>query len=95
MSGTKSLITGICGSGYILRCVSSDTFKIQANVFVPLIFIEHDPQIPSLQDLLNASVESTLFFIYSNTSRPIGPNLSLSSIYVSKYGLEFKSGLYL
>ena len=40
-----------------------------ARVFCPLMFMAHDPQIPSLQDLLKVSVGSTSFFILINASR--------------------------
>ena len=52
----------------------------QASVFVPLIFIEHEPHIPSLHDLLNVSVGSTLFFMYMIASNNIGPILFRSTL---------------
>ena len=38
-------------------------------MFCPLIFMAHEPQMPSLQDLLKVSVGSTSFFILISASR--------------------------
>jgi len=44
-------------------------------VFCPLMFMAHDPQMPSLQDLLKVSVGSTSFLILINASRTCGRGL--------------------
>ena len=48
----------------------------QARVFEPLMFIEHEPQMPSRHDLLNVSVGSCSFLILIRASRTIVPHLS-------------------
>ena len=68
---------------------------MQAKVFLPSIFIEQDPQIPSLQDLLKVIVVSISFFIFIKASRTIGPQSEVSISYVSTVGLLLLSGLYL
>ena len=50
---------------------------MQANVFVPLIFMAQDPQIPSRHDLRNVKVGSISFFILINASSTIGPQLQI------------------
>ena len=52
---------------------SSIDFK-QARVFVPSIFIEQEPQIPSLQDLLKVKLESISCLIFIKASKTIGPH---------------------
>ena len=51
----------------------------QAKVLVPFTFIEHDPQMPSLQDLLNVREESTSPLMCISASRTIGPSFFLST----------------
>ena len=51
-----------------------------ASVFVPSTFMEHEPQIPSLQDLLKVKLESTSSLIFIKASKTIGPHLSRSSV---------------
>ena len=52
---------------------------MQAKVFTPPIFIEQEPQIPSLQDLLKVNEGSTSFFILRSASRTIGPQLKIDN----------------
>ena len=48
----------------------------QARPFSPLMFIAQEPQIPSRQDLLKASVVSCSFLILNRASRTMVPQLS-------------------
>ena len=48
----------------------------QARPFSPLMFMAQEPQIPSRQDLLKASVVSCSFFILNRASRTMVPQLS-------------------
>ena len=52
---------------------------VQASVFVPSMFIAHEPQMPSRQDRRKVRVGSTSFLILISASRTIGPHLSRSS----------------
>ena len=54
-----------------------------ASVFCPLMFIAHEPQIPSRHDRRNVSVLSTSFLILISASSTIGPHWSRSSWNVS------------
>ncbi len=47
--------------------------RVQANQFVPSMFIEHEPQTPSRQERRKVSVESISFLILIKASRTIGP----------------------
>ena len=62
MSTTKSLSTNIWPNGVIkaglVKSVSID--RMQASECKPSQFIEQEPQIPSLHDLLNDNEESKL-----------------------------------
>ena len=49
-----------------------------ASVFVPSMFIEHEPQMPSRQERRKVSVGSTSFLILINASNTMGPHLSKS-----------------
>jgi hypothetical protein len=52
---------------------------VQASVFVPSIFIAHDPQMPSRQERRKVSAGSILDFIQISASRTIGPQSSQST----------------
>ena len=56
-------------------CNAFHTYHRQASVFSPPMFMEHDPHIPSLQDLLKVKVGSTVSLILINASSTIGPQL--------------------
>jgi len=49
---------------------------MQANVFTPPMFIEHEPQMPSRQERLNVSVGSISFLILISASKTMGPHLT-------------------
>lgn len=76
MSTTKSLSTNMWPSGLITQvCFKSQSNALtQAKVCNPSQFIEQDPHIPSLHDLLNEKVESQWFLIYNKASKYIGFN---------------------
>ena len=65
---------------------------VQARVFLPSIFIEHEPQMPSLHDLLKVIVVSISFFIFKSASRTIGPQSEVSISYESTLGFFSSSG---
>eukprot|EP00964_Phaeocystis_antarctica_P020266 scaffold11189_cov54-Phaeocystis_antarctica.AAC.2 len=44
-----------------------------ASVFVPSMFIEHEPQMPSRHERRNVSVGSISFLILIRASRTMGP----------------------
>ena len=64
----------------------------QASVFVPSIFIAQEPQTPSRQDRLNASVGSISSLILTSASSTIGPQWSRSISNVSIVGFSRSSG---
>src|SRR5438445_4855459 len=66
--------------------------RVQASQFVPSMFIEHEPQMPSRQDRRKVSVGSISFLIVISASRTIGPQVSRSSSYVSIRGFCPESG---
>lgn len=51
----------------------------QARVFVPSMFMAHEPHIPSRHDRLNVSVVSSSFLIFSSASSIIGPQVDRST----------------
>jgi hypothetical protein len=51
---------------------------VQARPFLPFMFIEHEPQIPSRQERRKVSVGSISFLIFSSASSTIGPQSSRS-----------------
>lgn len=57
------------------------TYRRHASVFSPPMFMEHDPQIPSLHDLLKVKVGSISSFILINASKTIGPHLKFIIVY--------------
>lgn len=74
----------MCFQGYLMH----------ANVLPPPIFMAHEPQIPSRQDLRKVRVGSTSFLILISASSTIGPQLiiktcTLCNLYVT--GLCLKS----
>src|SRR5947209_16211375 len=92
-SGTKSLITLRWLRGYIVAGPAvSDMNRVQANQFVPSMFIEHEPQTPSRQDRRKVSVESISFLIVISASRTMGPQVLRSTSYVSIRGFCPESG---
>ena len=60
---------------HAMVATGSDTYYIHANVFVPSMFMEQEPQIPSRHDLLKVRVGSISFLILMRASRTIGPQL--------------------
>jgi hypothetical protein len=56
-------------------------YLMQASVLIPPMFIAHDPQIPSLHDLLNVSVGSISFLILTSASSTMGPHAFRSTSY--------------
>ena len=66
------------------KCIN---FERHAYVYTPSIFIAHEPQIPSLQERRKVKVESCSFFILTNASRTIGPQVFKSTEYNCVYGL--------
>ncbi len=52
---------------------------MQARVFVPSMFMAHDPQIPSRQERRKVRVESISFLILMSASSTIGPQVSRST----------------
>ena len=94
MVGTGSdiyYIHAMVGSGsdtyYILAMVGtdSDTYYIHAKVFVPSMFMEQEPQIPSRHDLLKVRVGSISFLILMRASRTIGPQLKMETTCILTY----------
>jgi hypothetical protein len=65
---------------------------VQASVFMPSMFIEHDPQIPSRHERRKVSVGSMVLLIQISPSRIIGPQSSRSTKKVSIRGLRSSSG---
>ena len=57
---------------------SFDIYQRQASVFSPPMFMEHDPHIPSLHDLLKVKVGSTVSLILIKASNTIGPHLEVT-----------------
>lgn len=55
---------------------------MHANVLVPLIFIAHEPQMPSLQERLKVNVVSISFLILIKASKTIGLQSFKSTSYV-------------
>ena len=53
--------------------------------------MEHEPQIPSLQDLLKVRVGSISLLININASSVIGPSFFLSTKYLSSRGFWLSS----
>lgn len=51
------------------------TYVIQASVLTPPMFMEQEPQIPSLHDLRKVKVGSISFLILIRASNTIGPHL--------------------
>lgn len=83
----------MCGSGYTLVFVcTSGMAHRQASVFVPSMFIAHEPQMPSRHDRLNVSVESSSFLILSSASSIIGPHVLRSTWYFCEWGFSPESG---
>src|SRR5205823_14063815 len=59
----------------------------------PLMFMAHEPQMPSRHERRNVSEESTLALIRISVSSTIGPQLRASSSKVSRRGFAPLSGL--
>ena len=55
---------------------------------MPSMFIAHEPQMPSRHERRNVSVGSISFLILISASRTIGPQLSMSTSYVSTRGFS-------
>src|SRR5688572_16691312 len=65
---------------------------VHASVFVPSMFIAHDPQMPSRHERRKVSVGSISFLILISASRTIGPHVARSTSYVSTRGFSPSSG---
>src|SRR3546814_5931833 len=63
--------------------LQSSIAVVQARPFLPLIFIEQEPQIPSRHDRRKVREESCSLFILIRASSTIGPQLSRSISNVS------------
>ena len=60
---------GVINAGLVR---SRSIYRMQASVCKPSQFMAHEPQMPSLHDLLKASVESRLSLTYRRASRYMG-----------------------
>ena len=84
-------ICAMVGTGsktYYIRAMvgtGSNTYYIHANVFVPSMFMEQEPQIPSRHDLLKVRVGSISFLILMRASRTIGPQLKMETTCILTY----------
>ena len=86
-------MTGMCGSGYtVTEPFTSSQPLMQASVLVPSMFIAHEPQMPSRHERRKVSVASVSFLILISASRTIGPQVDMSTSYVSMRGLAPVSG---
>ena len=63
----------------------------QASVLLPLMFIAHEPQMPSRQERRNVSVGSSSFLILMSASSTIGPHSFILIEYSCMCGFEFGS----
>ena len=81
MSGTRSLTTGMCGSGLMATSLPGTSSQpwVQARVLRPPMFMAQEPQTPSRHDRRKASVGSMVFLMWISTSRTIGPQASTST----------------
>lgn len=61
---------------------------MQANVLMPPMFIEHEPQMPSRHERRNVSVGSISFLIFSNASSTIGAHSFRLTWYFCMYGFS-------
>jgi len=64
--------------GHLGQGTSSIPF-VQASVFAPPMFIEHDPQIPSRHERRKVSVGPNVFLIQMSPSSTMGPQRSRST----------------
>ena len=74
----------MCGNGatfVVSDAVVLSTFDKHANVFTPLMFIAHEPQMPSLHDLRKLNEWSCSSLIFKSTSSIIGPQSFKSTWY--------------
>lgn len=69
-------------------CRSISIHLMQARVLTPPMFIAHDPQMPSRQDLLKVKVGSISFLILIKASRTMGPQVFRSTSYSCIFGLS-------
>src|SRR3954462_3898365 len=69
---------------------------VQARRFTPLMFIAHEPQMPSRHDRRNATDESTALLIWMSPSSTIGPQplTSISKVSMRGFSPEFGSKRY-
>ena len=74
----------MCGSGVMrMSPLQSSIAVVQARPFLPSMFIEHEPQMPSRHERRKVSDESCSVFILISASSTIGPHLSRSISNVS------------
>ena len=66
---------------------------VQARQLTPLMFMAHEPQMPSRHERRNVSEESTVALIRISASSTIGPQLLASSWKLSRRGFAPLSGL--
>jgi hypothetical protein len=74
----------MCGNGatfVVSPAVDFSTLDKHANVFTPLMFIAHDPQMPSRHDLRKLNEWSCSSLIFKRTSSIIGPQSFKSTEY--------------
>ena len=63
-------------------------YLMQARVLTPPMFMAHDPQMPSLQDLRKVTVESCSFLILMSASNTMGPQVFRSTLNSCMLGLS-------
>ncbi len=65
---------------------------VHARRFTPLMFIAHEPQMPSRQERRKVTEESMLALIWIRPSSTIGPQERVSSSKESSLGVSPESG---
>ena len=66
---------------------------VHARRLTPLMFMAHEPQMPSRQERRKVSEESVAALIWIRASSTMGPQLLVSSSKVSRRGFSPESGL--
>lgn len=75
--------------------MSGSILAIQASVFMPPMFMAHEPQIPSRQERRKVKVESCSFLILIRASSTMGPHAFKSTLNVLSIGFSVgRSGFY-
>ncbi len=65
---------------------------VQARQFRPLMFMAHEPQMPSRQERRKVTEESILALMWIRASRTMGPQALVSTSKVSMRGFSPESG---